>query len=167
MVAVPPGFALLRRCRRIPTNPMSAGCAARMAPVDIVLLDGFRRRHPKVEVVPSGRSRGCWRERPMVAGDHVGGTVTAPVPRVPLRDIGALGDFVLAHAMSGGAHRTDRVNPPTWVDCRRSPYPDNVRLVPVHRDPSVGYRPVLAERHAHCSPPQWWPDEEKAMGHPV
>jgi hypothetical protein len=29
--------------------------------------------------------------------------VTAPVPRVPLRDIGALGDFVLAHAMSGGA----------------------------------------------------------------
>jgi hypothetical protein len=29
--------------------------------------------------------------------------VTAPVPRVPLRDIGALGDFVLAHVMSGGA----------------------------------------------------------------
>ncbi|MDR3530059.1 MAG: molybdopterin-guanine dinucleotide biosynthesis protein MobB [Rhodopila sp.] len=76
-----------------------------MAPVDIVLLDGFRRSdYPKMEVVPSGQDQALLAPNdPMVLAVTSKGRVTAPVPRVPRCDIGALGHFVMAHAMAGGA----------------------------------------------------------------
>jgi molybdopterin-guanine dinucleotide biosynthesis protein B len=105
MVASATRFALLREMPQDTHEPDVCGQLARMAPVDIVLLDGFRRSgYPKVEVVPSGQSQALLAPNdPMVLAVTSEEPVTAPVPRVPLRDIGALGDFVLAHAMSGGA----------------------------------------------------------------
>jgi molybdopterin-guanine dinucleotide biosynthesis protein len=77
---------------------------ARMAPVDIVLLDMFRRSgYPKVEVVPSGTDQALLApNNPMVLAVTSEGVVTAPVPGLSLSDIGTLADFVMAHAVVEG-----------------------------------------------------------------
>jgi molybdopterin-guanine dinucleotide biosynthesis adapter protein len=71
-----------------------------MAPVDIVLLDGFRRSsYPKVEVVPSGQDQAllapCDSMALAITSDV---PVAADVPCLALSDIGALADSVLANA---------------------------------------------------------------------
>jgi molybdopterin-guanine dinucleotide biosynthesis adapter protein len=104
MVASASRFALMREMPKDIQEPDVGGLLARMASVDIVLLDGFRRStYPKVEVVPSGQDRPVFAPNdPMVLAVTSEVPVTAPVPRVPLSDIGALGDFVMAHAMASG-----------------------------------------------------------------
>jgi molybdopterin-guanine dinucleotide biosynthesis adapter protein len=104
MIASASRFALLREMPKNTQEPDVGTLLARMAPVDIVLLDGFRRSgYPKAEVVPSGQHQALLAPNdPMVLAV----TSEAPVPRVPLSDIGALGDFVMAHAMAGAA-KTD------------------------------------------------------------
>ncbi|HEY1933863.1 MAG TPA: molybdopterin-guanine dinucleotide biosynthesis protein B [Acetobacteraceae bacterium] len=102
MIASASRFALLREMPSDTQEPDLGSLLARMTPVDIVLLDGFRRStSPKVEVVPSGQDRALLAPNDTmvlaVTSEH---PVTAPVPRVPLSDIGALGDFVMAHAMA-------------------------------------------------------------------
>jgi molybdopterin-guanine dinucleotide biosynthesis adapter protein len=101
MIASATRFALLREMPPDTHEPDVGSLLARMAPVDIVLLDGFRRSgYPKVEVVPAGQTQALLAPNdPMVLAVTSEDPVTAPVPRVPLSDIGALGDFVLAHAM--------------------------------------------------------------------
>ncbi|MDR3530003.1 MAG: molybdopterin-guanine dinucleotide biosynthesis protein B [Rhodopila sp.] len=97
MIASASRFALLREMPKDTQEPDVGSLLTRMAPVDIVLLDGFRRSdYPKMEVVPSGQ------DQALLAVTSKG-RVTAPVPRVPPCDIGALGDFVMAHAMAEGA----------------------------------------------------------------
>jgi molybdopterin-guanine dinucleotide biosynthesis protein len=71
-----------------------------MAPVDIVLLDGFRRSNfPKMEVVPAGQDKAL-----LVPADSMVLAVTsdlsvaADVPCLALSNIGALAHFVLANA---------------------------------------------------------------------
>jgi molybdopterin-guanine dinucleotide biosynthesis protein MobB len=83
-------------------EPDVGSLLARMAPVDIVLLDGFRRsRYPKMEVVQAGQDRAQFAMNdPMVLAITSEVPVTASVPGLPLSDIGALGDFVIAHAAS-------------------------------------------------------------------
>jgi molybdopterin-guanine dinucleotide biosynthesis protein B len=105
MIASASRFALLREMPKDTQEPDVGSLLARMAPVDIVLLDGFRRSgYPKMEVVPSGQDRALLApDDAMVLAVTSEGPVTAPVPHVPLADIGALGDFVLAHAMPNGA----------------------------------------------------------------
>ena len=103
MIASASRFALLREMPKDTQEPDLGTLLARMAPVDIVLLDGFRRsRSPKVEVIPSGQSLAQLAPNdPMVLAVTSEGPVTAPVPCVPLSDIRALADFVTAHAMPG------------------------------------------------------------------
>lgn len=75
-----------------------------MAPVDIVLLDGFRRSsYPKMEVVPAGQEQAL-----LAPGDSMVLAITSDVSIVAdvlcfaLSDIGALADFVLANARVPG-----------------------------------------------------------------
>jgi molybdopterin-guanine dinucleotide biosynthesis adapter protein len=58
MIASASRFALLREMPPNTTEPEVSDLLARMAPVDIVLLDGFRRSsYPKIEVVQWTGSR--------------------------------------------------------------------------------------------------------------
>jgi molybdopterin-guanine dinucleotide biosynthesis adapter protein len=100
MIASARRFALLREMPPDTAEPEVSDLLARMAPVDIVLLDGFRRsNYPKMEVVQTGQGR------PLLApGDSMVLAITsdvpiaADVPCLALSNIGALADFVLANA---------------------------------------------------------------------
>ena len=100
MIASASRFALLREMPPDTKEPEVSDLLARMAPADIVLLDGFRRsNYPKVEVVPAGR------HQPLLApGDPMILAITSDVPIaadvscIPLSNIGGLADFVLANA---------------------------------------------------------------------
>jgi molybdopterin-guanine dinucleotide biosynthesis protein B len=93
-------FALLREMPADTKEPEVSQLLARMAPVDIVLLDGFRRsRYPKVEVVPAGQGSALLAPiDPMVLAITSDVPVAAEVPCLALSDIATLADFVLAHA---------------------------------------------------------------------
>ena len=100
MIASASRFALLREMPIDTVEPDVAALLARMTPVDIVLLDGFRRSGmPKVEVVPSGR------EHPQYAGHDPkvlaltsDRPVASTIPCLPLSQIDKLADFVLVNA---------------------------------------------------------------------
>jgi molybdopterin-guanine dinucleotide biosynthesis protein B len=105
MVASASRFALMREMPKDLDEPDVGSLLARMAPVDIVLLDGFRRSgYPKMEVVQSGQDRALFASHDaMVLAVTSEVPVSAPVAGLPLSNIGALGDFVLAHARVAGA----------------------------------------------------------------
>jgi molybdopterin-guanine dinucleotide biosynthesis adapter protein len=105
MIASASRFALLREMPKDTDEPDVASLLARMAPVDVVLLDGFRRSdYPKVEVVRSGQGRAQFASNDaMVLAVTSEVPVIAPVPGLPLSDISDLADFVLAHAMAADA----------------------------------------------------------------
>ncbi len=100
MIASASRFALLREMPSETKEPEVNDLLARMAPVDIVLLDGFRRsNYPKMEVVPAGQDRALLAPAdPMVLTVTSDLSVTADVPVLALSNIGALADFVLANA---------------------------------------------------------------------
>ncbi|NPD17250.1 molybdopterin-guanine dinucleotide biosynthesis protein B [Xinfangfangia sp. D13-10-4-6] len=90
-------FAILREHRG--PEPDLAEVLARLAPVDLVLVEGYKRdAHPKIEVWRQGVS-----DRPMIQpGDPLVRAVAsdAPlpglsVPRLDLNDPGAIADFIL------------------------------------------------------------------------
>jgi molybdopterin-guanine dinucleotide biosynthesis protein B len=101
MIASATRFALLREMPRDTLEPDPAVLLARLVPVDVVLLDGFRRsRFPKLEVVPPGQARALHAADDLtvlaLASDR---PLDLSRPCLSLSDIGALGDFVLAHAV--------------------------------------------------------------------
>jgi molybdopterin-guanine dinucleotide biosynthesis protein B len=100
MIASASRFALLREMPPNTTEPEVSDLLARMAPVDIVLLDGFRRSsYPKIEVVQSGQDHALLAPYdPMILAITSDVPVVADVPCLALSDIGALADFVLANA---------------------------------------------------------------------
>jgi len=100
MIASASRFALLREMPPDTTEPDVADLLARMAPVDIVLLDGFRRsNYPKMEVVPAGQDRALLAAGdPMVLAVTSDESVLANVRCLALSNIVALADFVLANA---------------------------------------------------------------------
>jgi molybdopterin-guanine dinucleotide biosynthesis adapter protein len=82
-------------------EPGLAELLGRMSPVDLVLVEGFKRdRHPKLEVHrPSvGKPLLCLDDRMIrgVASDVA--LENLSVPRLPLDDIPGIAAFVLAHA---------------------------------------------------------------------
>jgi molybdopterin-guanine dinucleotide biosynthesis adapter protein len=104
MVASASRFALLHEMPPDTTEPEVGELLARMAPVDIVLLDGFKRSsYPKMEVVPTGQDQAR-----LAHGDTMILAITsdmqvpADIPCLPLSDIAALADFVLANARAPG-----------------------------------------------------------------
>jgi molybdopterin-guanine dinucleotide biosynthesis adapter protein len=100
MIASASRLALLREMPPNTTEPEVSDLLARMAPVDIVLLDGFRRSsYPKIEVVQSGQDHTLLAPYdPMILAITSDVQVVADVPCLALSDIGALADFVLANA---------------------------------------------------------------------
>lgn len=117
MIASAARFALLREMPRGAmgpdvAEPDVAALLARLSPVDVVLLDGFRRSgFPKIEVVPPGRQGAAHASAdPMVLAVASDLPLDLPLPCLRLSDIGALGDFVLACAVapgSAGLHARD------------------------------------------------------------
>jgi molybdopterin-guanine dinucleotide biosynthesis adapter protein len=78
-------------------EPELPAVLARLAPVDLVLVEGYKRdAHPKVEV---------WREEtgqpliqpgdPLVRAVATDAALTLPVPVLDLNDTGAVADFIL------------------------------------------------------------------------
>jgi molybdopterin-guanine dinucleotide biosynthesis adapter protein len=100
MIASASRFALLREMPPDTTEPEVSDLLTRMSPVDIVLLDGFRRsNYPKMEVVPAGQDHALLAPGdPMVLAITSNVPVAADVPHLALSNIGALADFVLANA---------------------------------------------------------------------
>jgi len=105
MIASASRFALMREMPKDINEPDVDSLLARMAPVDIVLLDGFRRSgYPKLEVIQAGQDRAQFAANdPMVLAVTSEMPITASVPCLPLSDIRGLGDFVMAHAMAAHA----------------------------------------------------------------
>jgi molybdopterin-guanine dinucleotide biosynthesis protein B len=100
MIASATRFALLHQMPADTREPEVGGLLARMAPVDIVLLDGFRRsNYPKMEVVAAGQNQALLAPAdPMVLAVTSDLPIGADVPCLALSNIGALADFVLANA---------------------------------------------------------------------
>jgi molybdopterin-guanine dinucleotide biosynthesis protein B len=100
MIASASRFALLREMPPNTMEPEVSDLLARMAPVDIVLLDGFRRSsYPKMEVVQPGQDHALLApDDSMILAITSDVQVIADVPWLALSDIGVLADFVLANA---------------------------------------------------------------------
>jgi molybdopterin-guanine dinucleotide biosynthesis protein B len=100
MVASAARWALMREHRGA-AEPTLRELLARLAPVDLVLVEGFKRdTHPKLEVHrPSlGKPLLCHEDR-MIRGIATDMPVPdLPVPRLPLDDVPAIAAFVLQHA---------------------------------------------------------------------
>lgn len=105
LVASANRFALMREHRGAPEPGLEA-LLARLAPVDLVLVEGFKRdHHDKLEIHRPSLGK------PLLANDdpHVVAVASdAPVaglhvPLLALGDIPAIADFVLAHSRLAGA----------------------------------------------------------------
>lgn len=100
MIASASRFALLHEMPAGTIEPDVGALLAQMTPVDLVLLDGFRRSsYPKMEVVPAGRDSAVLAPKdPMILAITAEVPIAAQVPYFALSDIAALADFAIAHA---------------------------------------------------------------------
>lgn len=92
-------WALMTENRDQP-EPDSAALLAKLDPVDLVIIEGFKREHhEKIEVHrPSVGKPALWTEDPgiiAVASDEV--LTDCPLPILPLNDVEAVADFVVSH----------------------------------------------------------------------
>ena len=99
---------LMRELRRMEEEPEVDALLARLAPVDLVLLEGFRlSAYPKLEAVRPGQDRRLLAlDDPSVLAVTAELPVAAPAPFLPLADTAGMADFVLSHAapaFAGGA----------------------------------------------------------------
>lgn len=103
MVASDQRWALMHEHRGAP-EPSLERLIAQMTPVDLLLVEGFKRHaHPRLEVHRPSVGK------PMIFGEDP--TILAvasdvplkdlSVPRLDLADVGAIADFVLTHAAAG------------------------------------------------------------------
>ena len=92
-------FALMHELRGEP-EPRSAALLARLAPVDLVLVEGFKRdAHPKLEIHRSATGK------PLLhPGDpHIRAIATDapgpfPIPRMAIGDTPSIADWLVEHA---------------------------------------------------------------------
>ncbi|HYZ24330.1 MAG TPA: molybdopterin-guanine dinucleotide biosynthesis protein B [Rhodopila sp.] len=97
-------IALLREAPTDADEPDVEELLARLSPVDLVFLEGFRLTfYPKLELVQPERNRRLMAlDDPLVLAVTAERPIQAPVPFLQLGDIAALADFVLAHAVEAG-----------------------------------------------------------------
>jgi len=103
MVSSASRWALMREHRGAP-EPALDELIARMAPVDLILVEGFKfHPHPKLEVHrPSlGKPLLCPNDPHIVAVASDAPIAELPVPRLALDDIGGIADFVVAKCRLG------------------------------------------------------------------
>jgi molybdopterin-guanine dinucleotide biosynthesis adapter protein len=96
IVSSPVRWALMSELRGAPEPPME-DLIARLDPVDLVLVEGYKRGpHPKVEAhrVETGRPL-LARENPTVRAVASNGAPDVAVPLFHLDDIPAIADFIL------------------------------------------------------------------------
>jgi molybdopterin-guanine dinucleotide biosynthesis protein B len=99
MVSSQNRWALMHELRGAP-EPSFGELVRRMSPVDLLLVEGFKRNpHPKIEVYrPSLGKPLLHPEDPFIvaiASDEA--LPGLPLPWLPLSDVGAIATFVLAH----------------------------------------------------------------------
>jgi molybdopterin-guanine dinucleotide biosynthesis protein MobB len=96
MVASSRRFALMHEVREAP-EPSLAELVTRMAPVDLLLVEGFKRDpHPKLEVHrPSVGKPFLYPEDPHILAIASDETLVVPFPLLPLKDAAAIADFIL------------------------------------------------------------------------
>jgi len=96
IVASPVRWALMTELRGAPEPPLEA-LLARLDPVDLVLVEGFKRApHPKIEAhrTETGRSL-LAPENPTVRAVASNGSPAVAVPLFHLDDIAGIADFIL------------------------------------------------------------------------
>jgi molybdopterin-guanine dinucleotide biosynthesis adapter protein len=96
MVASSRRFALMHELRDAP-EPSLDELVSRMAPVDLLLIEGFKRGpHPKLEVHrPSVGKPFLYLDDPHIVAIASDAAVAAPLPVLPLADVAAIADFIL------------------------------------------------------------------------
>ena len=96
MVASSRRFALMRELRESP-EPSLAELIARMAAVDLLLVEGFKHNsHPKLEVHrPSVGKPFLYPDDPHIVAIASDVALTAPLPVLPLADVAAIADFIV------------------------------------------------------------------------
>jgi molybdopterin-guanine dinucleotide biosynthesis protein B len=99
MVSSQNRWALMHELRGVP-EPSFEELVRRMSPVDLLLVEGFKRHpHPKIEVYRSSLGKPHLHpEDPFVvaiASDEK--LPELPLPCLPLSDAGAVASFILAH----------------------------------------------------------------------
>lgn len=99
MVASATRWALQHELRDAP-EPSSRELLARMAPVDLVLIEGFKREgHEKLEVYrPELGKPPLWQADPRIVAVAAPAPIAGcPLPQLQLDEIGAIADFVVRH----------------------------------------------------------------------
>ncbi len=107
LVASAERWALLRELRGA-AEPTTEQLIALMAPVDLVLIEGFKQEHhDKIEVHRPAFRRPllCTDDSHVVAVASPGPLAGIPVPRLDLNDPGTIADFVIAHCGLDGRAR--------------------------------------------------------------
>ena len=100
-------WALMHELRGA-AEPTTEELIAHMAPVDLVLIEGFKQEnHDKIEVhrPAFGRSLLCRDDPRVVAVASDEPLEDLPVPRLDLNDPGTIADFVIAHCGLAGRAR--------------------------------------------------------------
>jgi molybdopterin-guanine dinucleotide biosynthesis protein MobB len=96
MVASSRRFALMHELREAP-EPSLAELVTRMVPVDLLLVEGFKRdSHPKLEVHrPSVGKPFLYPEDPHILAIASDEALAVPLPLLPLDDAAVIADFIL------------------------------------------------------------------------
>lgn len=94
-------WALMHELRGSP-EPGLHELLARLSPIDLVLVEGFKRgTHPKVEVHRTANGKPfLYVNDPSIVALVTDDTGSAPIPRIDLNDVAGVVALVLAHAAS-------------------------------------------------------------------
>ncbi|WP_374328845.1 molybdopterin-guanine dinucleotide biosynthesis protein B [Azonexus sp.] len=98
MLACGTRWALMHECRDEP-EPQLAELLARLAPCDLVLVEGFKQEPvPKLEVHrPAHGKSPLFAERDDIVAVASDAAIAAPIPVLPLNDIAAVAEFIIGH----------------------------------------------------------------------
>jgi molybdopterin-guanine dinucleotide biosynthesis protein B len=98
MVASARRWAVMHELRGA-AEPTLEDLVARMSPVDLLLVEGWKHHpHPKIEVYrPSLGKELLYPEDPHVIAIASDEAIAAPIPLLPLGDAGAVAAFILDH----------------------------------------------------------------------
>ena len=98
MLASGTRWALMHECRNEP-EPQLKDLVARLAPCDLVLVEGFKQEPvPKLEVFrPANGKSPLFAERDDIVAVACDEAIDAPVPVLDLNHIDAVADFVIRH----------------------------------------------------------------------
>ncbi len=101
LVASAGRIALVRELRGAPEPPL-ADLIGALAPVDVVLVEGFKReRHPKIEVFRAANGKPWLHpDDPMIRAVASDTAPPGGPPHIPLDDVEAIATAALAYALS-------------------------------------------------------------------